>query len=323
MTLPETTIEKELRTTESEQLDPLGSAAYGRRTFRQRLRRFPWHRLVFIVPAFVIYTTFMVYPLLDSLRLSMFSDAGNFVGLDNFRTLFGDSTYSHAFWNALKHNVVFFLFHSLVQNPIALLLALLLTVQGVRGQAVYRTLIFVPTVLSVVVIGFIWSHILSPLWGIVDTPYLGQSSTALPTLSLMSVWQWVGIPMIFFYAVLIAIPHDIIEAAKVDGAGALRVFRSVTLPLILPMLGVITIVTFIANFNAFDLIYTVQGALAGPEFSSDILGTFFYRTAFGFQLQSGSDAMGATVATAMFLIILFGVLVYMFGWARRVQTYEM
>jgi raffinose/stachyose/melibiose transport system permease protein len=152
---------------------------------------------------------------------------------------------------------------------------------------------------------------------------LGQTSTALPTLSLVSVWQWVGIPMIFFYAVLIAIPHDVIEAARVDGAGSLRIFRSVTLPLILPMLGIITVVTFIANFNAFDLIYTVQGALAGPDGSTDILGTYFYRTAFGFQLQPGSYAMGAAVATAMFLIILSGVLLYMFGWARRVQTYEM
>src|SRR5207253_9858844 len=132
-------------------------------------------------------------------------------------------------------------FHSLVQTPLGLTLALLLTAQGIRGQQVYRTLIFAPTVLSVVVIGFIWRLILSPLWGIVGTPYLGQASTALPTLSLISVWQWVGIPMIFFYAVLIAIPHDVIEAARVDGAGALRIFRSVTLPLILPMLGVITI----------------------------------------------------------------------------------
>jgi raffinose/stachyose/melibiose transport system permease protein len=267
----------------------------------------------------------MVYPLFDTLRLSLYSDSGKWAGLGNFHTLFHDSNYAPAFWNALKDNFVFFAFHSLVQNPIALLLAVLLTVQGVRGQQVYRTLIFVPTVLSVVIIGFIWSRILSPLW---DLPLvhtsapLGSETWSLPSLSLISVWQWVGIPMIFFYAVLIAIPHDVIEAARIDGAGSFRIFRSVTLPLILPMLGIITIVTFIANFNAFDLIYTVQGALAGPNFHTDILGTYFYRTFFGFQLQPGSDAMGATVASAMFLIILLGVLVYMFGWARRVRTYE-
>jgi raffinose/stachyose/melibiose transport system permease protein len=281
------------------------------------------HLLVFLGPALAVYTVFMVYPLLDSLWLSFFDDAGKYVGLHNFRTLLGNDLYSHPFWNALKNNCVFFLFHSLVQNPVALGLALLLTARGVRGQSVYRALIFSPTVLSVVVIGFIWRQILSPLWGIVATPLLGQPSTALTTLSLISVWQWIGIPMIFFYAVLIALPRELIEAARTDGASTWKVFWSITFPLILPMLGIITVVTFIANFNAFDLIYTVQGALAGPEFSTDILGTLFYRTFFGFQLQSGSTALGATVASAMFLIILIGVLVYLFGWQRRVTTYEL
>ena len=76
------------------------------------------------------------------------------------------------------------------------------------------------------------------------------------------------------------------------------------------------------NFNAFDLVYTVQGGLAGPEFSTDLLGTFFYRTFFGFQLQLGNPAMGATVAGMMFLIILFGVCLYLFGVQRRLLTYE-
>jgi raffinose/stachyose/melibiose transport system permease protein len=288
-----------------------------------RRARIPWHLAVFIGPALAVYTLFMVYPLVDSIWRSLFDDAGHYVGLGNFRTLFGDDLYSHPFWNALKNNFVFFAFHSLVQNPLGLMLALLLTAHGIRGQQVYRTLIFAPTVLSVVVIGFIWRLILSPLWGIVDTPLLGQTDTALPTLSLISVWQWVGIPMIFFYAVLIAIPAELIEAARVDGATTWRVFWGVTFPLILPMLGIITIVTYIANFNAFDLIYTVQGALAGPDFSTDILGTLFYRTFFGFQLQSGSSALGATVASAMFLIILIGVVIYLFGWQRRVATYEL
>ena len=92
--------------------------------------------------------------------------------------------------------------------------------------------------------------------------------------------------------------------------------------MILPTVGIVTILTYVGNFNAFDLIYTTQGALAGPNFSTDILGTFFYRTFFGFQLQLGNPTMGATVATMMFLIILLGVLIYMFIWQRRVQAYE-
>jgi raffinose/stachyose/melibiose transport system permease protein len=286
-------------------------------------RRFPTHLVVFLAPAVIIYSVFMVYPLLDSLRLSMFDNAGGFIGLDNFDTLFNDPLWADQFWRALKNNLIFFVFHMLVQNPVGLLLAALLTAQGLRGQNIYRTLIFIPTTLSVVVVGFIWRQILSPLWGLVDTPLLGESHTVLPTLSLISVWQFVGIPMIFFYAVLVAIPKDLIEAARVDGATSWKVFWQITVPLVLPMLGIITIVTYVANFNAFDLVFTVKGALAGPDFASDIMGTLFYRSFFGGQLQAGGAAMGSTVASAMFLIILLGVLIYTFVWQRRVTTYEL
>jgi raffinose/stachyose/melibiose transport system permease protein len=84
----------------------------------------------------------------------------------------------------------------------------------------------------------------------------------------------------------------------------------------------VAILTFVGNFNAFDLIYSVQGALAGPDFSTDILGTFFYRTFFGFQLQLGNPIMGATVAGMMFLVILLGVCLYLFGLQRRMVRYE-
>ena len=293
----------------------------------RRLRR--WAPiLVFLTPATIIYSVFMVYPLLDSLRRSFFDDDGNYAGFDNYDTLFTNPTFSDRFWDALGHNFQFFAFHMLLQNPIGLLLAVLLTAQSVRGLNIYRTMVFLPTTLSVVIVGFIWRLILSPIWGVtetigVDTPLLGESHTVLPTLSLISVWQWVGIPMIFFYAVLIAIPKDLIEASRVDGAGSWQVFRDITFPLILPMLGIISILTYIGNFNAFDLIYAVKGVVAGPDFASDILGTFFYRTFFGASGTTGSAALGATVASVMFLIILAGVLLYMFGWQRRVTTYEL
>jgi raffinose/stachyose/melibiose transport system permease protein len=89
------------------------------------------------------------------------------------------------------------------------------------------------------------------------------------------------------------------------------------------VIGIVAILTFVGNFNAFDLIYVVEGALASPNFSTDIMGTLFFRTFFGQQLQAGNPNMGATVAGMMFLIILIGVLFYMFAWARRVTTYEL
>jgi raffinose/stachyose/melibiose transport system permease protein len=302
-----------------------------------RKRAFPWHIVVFLAPAVGIYTLFMIYPLIDSLRLSFFTqDAHNvesFVGLQNYMTLLTDDNWAPHFWNAFRNNLVFFAVNMLVQNPIALLLAALLSTGG-RSRAVYRTLIFTPTLLSVVIIGFIWQLILNPLWGIARSllvmvgqpqlfqPWLGLPQTALITVSLISVWQFIGIPMMLFYAALIGIPEELTEAARVDGSSAWQVFWRIKFPLILPTIGIVSILTFVGNFNAFDLIYTVKGALAGPDFATDLLGTFFYRTFFGFQLQLGSPTMGATVSTMMFLIILCGVAVF-FAWQRRIQTYEL
>ena len=127
--------------------------------------------------------------------------------------------------------------------------------------------------------------------------------------------------MMLIYAALLNIPDDLVDAATVDGASQWRIFWQIKLPLILPTLGVVSILTFVGNFNAFDLIYAMKGAIAGPNFATDILGTFFYRTFFGYQLQSGSPTMGATVATVMLMIILVGVLLYLFGVQRRLQRH--
>jgi raffinose/stachyose/melibiose transport system permease protein len=304
----------------------------------RRRRPFPWHLIVFLGPAVALYSVFMVFPLLDSLRLSLFGPGGGgvgqFVGIDNYVRLLTDSNLAPRFWGALRNNVEFFAIHMLVQNPIGLLLAVILSTRVLRGRAIYRTLIFTPTVLSVVIVGFVWKLILNPLWGVGEGalkavglgdlfgPWLGLEGPALVVVSLMSVWQYVGIPMLLFSAALLAIPDEIIEAARVDGAGAWRIFRGIQLPMIAPTIGVVAILTFVGNFNAFDLIYAVQGGLAGPEFSTDIMGTFFYRTFFGFQLQLGSPTLGATVAGMMFLIILFGVSLYLFGVQRRLVTYQ-
>lgn len=304
----------------------------------RRHKPFPTHIIVFLAPATLIYTVFMVFPLIDSLRLSLFTPGSQgqavFVGLGNYLTLMTNELWSARFWGALANNFIFFGVHMFVQNPIGLLLAAMLSTRRLRGRNTYRTTLFLPTMLSVVIIGFIWQLILSPLWGIAEgimgavgledyfKPWLGLESSALITLSLISVWQFIGIPMMLFYAAMLSIPDELIEAAYVDGATNWTVFWRVKFPLILPTVGIVTILTYVGNFNAFDLIYTAQGALAGPNFASDILGTFFYRTFFGFQLQLGNPTMGATIAGVMFLIILLGVLLYLFVWQRRVQTYE-
>lgn len=291
----------------------------------------------FLAPAVIVYTAVMIIPLFNTLRLSLYNmseDGRVFVGLDNFRILFGDPRWSASFWNALGNNVWFFFIHMLVQNPIGIALAALLSSPRLRFAAFYRSAIFVPTILSFVIVGFVWKLILSPIWGIAPgmldavglkslfAPWLGKEQYALTALALVSVWQFVGIPMMLIYAALLSIPEEVLEAAEVEGITGWAAFRRIKLPLILPSIGIISILTFVGNFNAFDLIYTAQGALAGPNFSTDILGTFLYRTFFGFQLQVGDPYMGSAIASAMFFIILAGVCLYLWGIQTRMRRYQ-
>jgi raffinose/stachyose/melibiose transport system permease protein len=296
-----------------------------------------WHIAVFLAPAVLVYTAIMIVPLFGTLNLALWNKGEGgavFVGLANFATLFGDERWSASFWNALANNCWFFVIHMLVQNPIGILLAAILSSPRLRFAAFYRTAIFIPTVLSFVIVGFVWKLILSPIWGIAPgmlaavglkglfAPWLGQEGTALTTMALISVWQFVGIPMMLIYAALLSIPDEVIEAAEMDGITGWSQFRKIKLPLILPSIGIISILTFVGNFNAFDLIYVSQGALAGPNYATDLLGTYLFRTFFGFQLQLGDPHMGAAIATAMFVIILIGVCIYLFGIQTRLRRYQ-
>ncbi len=302
---------------------------------RARIR---WHIPVFLAPAVLVYTTIMIFPLFNTLRLALYSKVDQeriYVGLDNFRTLFFDPFWSEQFWNALGNNFWFFIVHMLVQNPIGVALAAILSHPRLRFAALYRSAIFIPTILSFVIVGFAWKLILSPIWDIAPSmldfvglkslfaPWLGKEEYALTTLALISVWQFVGIPMMLIYAALLSIPDEILEAGEVDGITGLSAFWKIKLPLILPSIGIISILTFVGNFNAFDLVYAAQGALAGPDFSTDILGTFMYRTFFGFQLQLGDPHMGSAIASGMFAIILIGVCIYLFGIQTRMRRYQM
>jgi raffinose/stachyose/melibiose transport system permease protein len=294
--------------------------------------------VVFLAPAVVVYSAIMILPLFGTLQLSLYGkDAGGdvaFVGLANFRTLFGDPRWSEAFWNALGNNFWFFLIHMVVQNPIGIALAALLSHPRLRFAAFYRSAIFIPTILSFVIVGFTWKLILSPIWGIAPgmldavglkalfAPWLGKEEYALTALALVSVWQFVGIPMMLIYAALLSIPEEMLEAGEIDGITGWAAFWKIKLPLILPSIGIISILTFVGNFNAFDLIYAAQGALAGPNFATDILGTYLYRTFFGFQLQLGNPHMGSAIASAMFGVILIGVCLYLFVIQTRLRRYQ-
>lgn len=292
------------------------------RAARRRLLTF------FVAPALAVYLLFSVYPLLSSVVLSFMDsdgpDGARFVGTANYVELFTTPALSERFWNAFGNSLQFFGVHLLVEVPLGLLMAALLTSKVLRRSVgVYRTLLFIPATLSVVIVGFIWRLIINPLWGIVEYPLLGDEKSALPTIALMSVWQYVGIPMIFLYTALLAIPEEVLEAARIDGAGGWTVFWRIRFPLIAPQFGLIAILTFIWTFNGFDIVYALNGSAPGPNYSTDILGTLFYRTFFGSSGQVANLDLGATVASVVFAMILAGTATYFVVLQRRLESYEL
>jgi raffinose/stachyose/melibiose transport system permease protein len=293
--------------------------------------------LVFLAPALLIYSIVMVFPLGATLYQSFFTEQGGrtvFVGLANYMTLFGDAVWSVAFWNALGNNIWFFAIHMLLQNPLGVLLAVLLSNPRLRFRGFYRASIFLPAILSFVIVAMVWKLILSPTWGIAPDlldaiglrhlfqPWLGKETYALTTLSLISVWQFLGLPMMLIYAALLSIPDEIIDAAECDGIVGWNQFAKIQMPLILPTIGIVSILTFVGTFQGFELVYVSQTAMAGPNFSTDLLGTFLFRTFFGVQLQPGNLSMGATLATVIFLIILICVVVYLAFVQSKLRRYQ-
>ena len=283
--------------------------------------------LLFVLPALAVYLVFAVLPLATSIVMSFFQTSGGagdvFVGFANYERLFTHPTISARFWNALLNNMQYFAIHLIVEVPMGLLLAALLTSGKLaRSEGIYRTLLFIPATLSVVIVGFVWRLIINPLWGLVGFPLLGTESTALTTISLMSVWQYFGIPMVFLYSALLAVPNELIEAANIDGANGWTTFWKIKFPLIAPQFGLIAILTYIWTFNGFDLVFALNGSAPGPNYSTDILGTYFYRTFFGSSGQLADLDLGAAVATVIFLTVLLVTAAYFWLIQRRLKSYS-
>lgn len=299
-------------------------------------RRLIW--ILFLLPALLIYLGFMAIPLFSSLGLSFYTGTGlrpdRFVGLTNYVDLFTNPLWRDRFLNALRNTFVFFTIHMLVQNTLGLLFALLLA-SGIKGNNLLRTIIFIPATLSVLVIGFLWRLILNPQWGAVNQllksvgldqwalPWLGEPGLVLIIISLVSVWQWVGLPTMMFLAGLLTIPDELLEAARVDGASAWQSFWRIRLPLLAPVIGIVAILTFVGNFNAFDIVYAMAGARGDPKYAADLLGTFFYRTAIAGEHPVARPDMGigAAVATVTFVILLAGVSLWLIF--QRQRNYEL
>lgn len=280
---------------------------------------------LYITPALFFYTAFMAFPIFNSIRLSFFAETGvtgrDFVGFDNYIKLFTHPETSERYWSAFGNTWIFFAIHMLVQNVLGIIFANFLSNKFLKGSGFYRTVIFLPATLSILVTGYIWKLILNPQWGAINlllknlgvenhaVAWLGDPSIALIVISLVSSWQWVGMPTMMFLAGLNNIPEDLYEAADIAGANSWQVFWHVKLPLLKPVIGIIAILTFVNNFNAFDVVFSMANVNGAPQFSTDILGTFFYRVGIAGQHPVGipDRGLGAAVATITFILLSIGV----------------
>ncbi|MCG8570455.1 MAG: sugar ABC transporter permease [Spirochaetes bacterium] len=288
---------------------------------------FVW--VIYILPAFLVYFIFMAFPLFNSMRLSLYTGDGLipdiFVGFDNYKELFFNPFWRDRFINAFKNTCIFFAIHMLIQNSLGLLFANFLASPTI-GRDIYRTIIFIPATVSILVSGFVWKLILNPKWGAINIfltkigleewalPWLGDPKLALVVISLVSVWQWVGLPTMIFLAGLQAIPEQLYEAASIDGASGWDIFWRIKFPLLVPVMGIVGVLTFVGNFNAFDIIYAMAGSRGAPNFSTDILGSFFFRAGIAGEhpVAQPDVGIGASIATIIFFILFTVILSWKF-----------
>jgi multiple sugar transport system permease protein len=254
------------------------------------------------VPALLLLSGVVCYPLISGLVTSLFKQSlvlpgRSFVGLANFRSvLAGD------FWPALGHTLVFTVCTTAASFALGFGLALALNV-GLRGRSVLRGLFLFPWVLPSVVVSFLWLWIFNANYGVLNgllmklhligdpVAWLGQPGTAMLAVIVAKTWNSFPWMMVMLLAGLQTVPRDLHEVAALDGAGAVRRFRAVTLPHLRPMIGMVLLLEMIWNFQHFDTIYVMTGG--GPAGATTTFAVSVYDTAFkGFDLGS-AGAIGA------------------------------
>lgn len=277
-------------------------------SFRHRLVR-KLAPVIFLAPAVVLLAAFLVYPLIQSFRLSLLEwnglgESRIFIGLANWVVLAQDAL----FWHALGNNLLLGIVSVLVQLPIAMALALLLDKAG-RGSRTLKILYFLPLLFSSVALGVIFKNIYDPNFGPINAAlqalgipglaqdWLGDSRYALASVAAVICWQNIPFYMILFLAGLASFPPDLREAASLDGASDTTIFWRIKLPHLQGTVRTAAMLAVIGSLRYFDLIYVMTGG--GPDGSSELMATYMYRTVFSsFQLGYGS-----TIASAMFLVV--------------------
>jgi multiple sugar transport system permease protein len=272
-----------------------------------RLRIHTWG-LLFAAPAVIFFAVVNVAPMLWTLVLSfhehnLLSDDRAFVGLANYTALVSDRVFLRAAANTLAYVVL--------TVPLGLALSLAVAVlldSGVRAAGLFRTVFFIPVVTSMVAVGYIWSWLYDPTFGILDyvlsfvgvqLPFLKSPATALPSIALMSVWKNLGFNIVIFLAGLQAVPTSMYEAAAIDGTSRTRTFLRVTLPLLNPTVVFLAVMGVMGSLKIFGEVF-VMAPQGGPLHSTTSVVFEIVRTSF----RSGRMGYGAAMSVILFAMIL-------------------
>lgn len=285
------------------------SAQRPRITFRTRQKI---AGILFILPTVIFFLVFIAYPFFRAIGISFTTWAGydepEFVGLKNFVNLAQD----RIFWIAMKNTFIFTVATTILQTTIPLLVAVLLFA-GWRGGIFFRTVFFIPVIISFLVSALLWRMIYDATFGVLNTlltaigleswtrAWLALPETVMPSIIVVSLWISLGFYMLIFYAGLQSIPAELYEAASIDGASTWSKLLHVTVPMLWPVTTVVMVINIIGGVRVFDIIYVMT--TGGPNHASEVLGTYLYVTAFG-ATGGGSASMGYASAIGVVILIL-------------------
>jgi raffinose/stachyose/melibiose transport system permease protein len=288
-----------------------------------------WSMLLWVAPAVLLLAVFVYYPVVDNLRLSLFrwnafSTRETWVGLDNYVNLTADPV----FWGALFNNIAYAVVSVIFQVGGGLVLAAVLEelIRG-RWKDFFRTVYFIPAVLSLTITGLLFQFMYNPQIGLVNGllgalhldawqhSWLGESATAIWSIIAMSQWQSIGYVMVLFIVAMQRIPRELYEAAYIDGATRTQAFRRITVPLVREMTMLAMIITVSGAFLVFNEVQVMTAG--GPNNSSHTLGTWLYKSAFF------NDQMGyaAAIAVVIFVITLGASIIQLFLGRGKVVQY--
>ena len=283
--------------------------------------------LLYLAPALLVFGAFIGFPIVQTIRYSQLDWDGisatrDNVGLDNFRALVSDDPY---FWTALRNNVMWGFASVFASIVIGLFLASLLDA-NLRGRAFYRSVFFLPAVMSPVVIAAVWGRIYNPQSGLANQllevagidgkVWLGEKNLALASTMLVAVWRWSGLFMLFYLAGLQTIPTDILEAARIDGAGYWQNLRRVLIPMLKPMTALLILLGTISAMREFEIIQILTGG--GPAHATDLLSIRIFSEAF--ELFNAGYAAAISVVLLLLTAVLAVIELRYLAKANREHT---